>query len=116
MVSPPGVCRGSFSVLRAWSPETAAREQVVISEVMYDPLETEPGGEWIEIYNPGSYAVDLFGFKVGDEEMIGGSEGMLRFPEGALLPAKEVVLIANQATVFHAKYGFYPDFEIFIIS
>ena len=99
-------------IFRAWSPEEEARESLVISEVMYDPLETEPGGEWIEIFNPGLRSVDLAEFKVGDEEMIGGSEGMLGFPEGVILQSQDAIVIANQAVPFQAQYGFWPDFEM----
>ena len=27
---------------------------VVISEVMYDPADTEPNHEWVELFNPGT--------------------------------------------------------------
>ncbi len=56
-------------------------------------------------------AVDLSGFKIGDEELPGGSEGMFRFPEGAVIPPRGVHLVANQAASFFARYGFLPDYE-----
>lgn len=47
---------------------TAAEGALVITEVMNDtdnPI-AEPEGEWIEVYNPASYAVDLRGMRVRD--------------------------------------------------
>ncbi len=98
-------------VVRDWSPEAAAGRALLITEVMYDPLGDEPGEEWVEIYNPGNRSVDLSGFKIGDEELAGGGEGMLRFPEGAVILPGGVILVANQAANFAALYGFLPDYE-----
>ncbi|MCB9134880.1 MAG: lamin tail domain-containing protein [Anaerolineales bacterium] len=85
---------------------------LLISEVLYDHVGTEPTGEWIEIYNATSSPVDLTNFKIGDEETQGGGEGMYRFPDGTTLLSDETFVIANQATVFFAAYGFNPDFEL----
>lgn len=39
---------------------------LVITEIMTNPgAATDEDGEWIEVYNPGSKDVDLFGFEVG---------------------------------------------------
>lgn len=85
---------------------------LLISEVMYIPLEVEPDHEWIEIYNAGGASIDLTQFKIGDEETQGGGEGMLQFPSGASNGPGKVIVIANQATVFWAIYGSYPDYEM----
>ena len=58
-------------IIRASSPA------LLISEVLYDVVGTEPDGEWIEIYNAGASAIDLSGYKVVDEDEQGGGEGML---------------------------------------
>ncbi len=86
--------------------------QLLISEVQADPLAEEPGGEWIELYNPSEQDYPLAGFKIGDEEAAGGSEGMMAFPAGAQIDAGQVMVIANRASVFVAVYGFKPDFEL----
>ena len=49
----------------------AAPPSIVITEIMYNPAsdETEPGvGEWIEIVNAGTSAVDLGGWVFDDED------------------------------------------------
>jgi len=90
------------------TPETG---QLLLSEVLYDPLSAEPAGEWIELYNRAG-AVDLSGCKLGDEETPGEGEGMYLFPDGAAAEAGAVILVANQAAAFEADYGFKPDYEL----
>ena len=86
--------------------------RLLISEVLPDPLGEEPGGEWIEIYNPLGTGLLLEGIKIGDACAPGGREGMLRFPERAFIAGGQVLVIANQAGVFQSRYGFLPDFEL----
>lgn len=85
---------------------------LLISEFLPNPVGDEPGGEWIEIYNPGGKKLPLDGIKLGDERSPSGKEGMLRFPDGYRIGGGEVLVIANQAREFTESYGFRPDFEI----
>ncbi len=80
--------------------------------MLYFPLGANPEEEWFEVYNTGSGAANLYDYKIGDEETIGQGEGMMRFPPGSVLPAGEIIVIANQAVRFYSNYGFYPDFEL----
>jgi hypothetical protein len=43
-----------------------SRSHVVINEVLANPLGSEPGQEWLELYNDGSDVVDLQGWRVSD--------------------------------------------------
>ena len=85
---------------------------LIISEVMYDAVGTEPDEEWIEIYNAGASTIDLSNYKVGDEEEQGGGEGMLQFPVGASINSGQVIVVANKATAFFGVWGFKPDYEM----
>jgi len=86
---------------------------LLISEVLYDPAGSEdPLPEWIEIFNISNAVVNLACVKIGDEETRLGGEGMLRFPEGALLGPGDVAVVANRATSFSLVYGFPPSFEM----
>ncbi len=89
-----------------------AQDYLLITEVYYDPSGTEPDEEWIEIYNPGTSAVDLSEFKIGDEETQGGGEGMFQFPDGSSIAAEGVQVVANNGTAFEALYGFSPTYEL----
>ncbi len=85
---------------------------LLITEILPNPIGEEPGGEWFEIYNPGSKKLPLDGIKIGDEISPSGKEGLVRFPEGFMITGGEVLVIANQARAFEAEYGFRPDFEL----
>jgi glycerophosphoryl diester phosphodiesterase len=85
---------------------------LLISEVMNDPPGVEPAGEWIEVYNPGSQAVGLEAYRIGDAEFRGDGEGMFRFPPGSSLASGGVIVLANQGVAFFNQYGRLPDFEL----
>ena len=101
-----------FSLLTFSIPFTqAASSTIVISEVQYDPSGTEPGSEWIELYNLGGTTLDLSTYKLGDEETFGGGEGMYIFPSGFTMAPGQVVVIANKAADYFALFGTKPDLE-----
>jgi len=52
-------------------------DHLLITELMADPLAGQV--EWVEVYNPTAATVDLSGYKIGDEETIGGPEAMRQF-------------------------------------
>ncbi len=85
---------------------------LLLTEVHPNPAGAEPELEWVEIYNPGAHGIPLTGIKVGDETSPDGREGTLQFPDGYMIPAGGVKVIANHASAFFSEYGFYPDFEI----
>jgi len=41
---------------------------VIITEIMYDPNSQETVWEWVELYNPGSVALDLTGYVLDDND------------------------------------------------
>lgn len=86
---------------------------LLISEVGADPAGPEPGGEWVEIYNPRPYAIPLDGVKVGDGASAGDPEGMMAFPSGEEVKPGGVILLANRGAAFQARFGFLPDYEFY---
>ncbi|GAB4497810.1 MAG: hypothetical protein OHK0052_10080 [Anaerolineales bacterium] len=85
---------------------------LLISEVLYDPIGAEPANEWIELFNPNDFSLPMSGLHLGDEESQGGGEGMYTFPSGAQIAANGTLLIANNGAAFRTVYGFAPDYEI----
>jgi hypothetical protein len=85
---------------------------LLISEVLYDPTGSEPDSEWIEIYNAGPGEASLDAYKLGDEELAGGNEGMYMFPAGSRLAQGRTLIVAHRASAFAAAYGFPPDYEL----
>src|SRR3954463_15670889 len=41
------------------------RAEVIISEIMYDPQNTDTNREWVELFNTGTSAVSLNGWQFG---------------------------------------------------
>ncbi len=60
----------------------------------------------------GERAIDLSGYRLGDEERYGGGEGMLRFPAGSAAQPGEPFVVAQTARGFRALFGRDPQFEI----
>lgn len=53
---------------------------LVITEIMYDPNKnncTEPGCEWIEIYNATNFQVDLEGLRIQDSQLSMAAQGTI---------------------------------------
>jgi len=67
-----------------------AQAHVVISEVLANPLGSEPAQEWVELFNSGRVSVDLAGFQLVD----GGGETLLPSFE---LAAGAYVVLVNEA-------------------
>ncbi len=86
---------------------------LLITEVMYTTTGPDEAEEWVELANVGQEVIDLAGYKVGDEESVGGREGMQRFPaEGAWLEPGQVIIVARTAAGFQARWGFAPAYEM----
>jgi Lamin Tail Domain len=100
-------------LLNAWPPPTPTPKpgSVLITEILYDSAGVEPDQEWIELYNPGDLPFPMTKIWLGDEETLGGTEGMFRFPDGTLLHGGQIIIIANRASAFVQVYGRVPDFE-----
>jgi hypothetical protein len=86
--------------------------KLLLSEFLVRPLGIEPDGEWIEIYNAGATPLSLEDFKIGDEELRGGNESMLGFPDGAVLQPGQAVVVAYKGAAFFSAYGYFPDYEV----
>jgi hypothetical protein len=87
---------------------------LLISEIVYNEVSSDTTGEWIEIFNNGTTAIDLSNYKIGDEETSGATsttEAMHRFPAGASIAPREVQIVAVSATRFLTVYGFLPTYE-----
>ncbi|MGC8873229.1 MAG: lamin tail domain-containing protein [Chloroflexia bacterium] len=87
-------------------------DHLLVSEVLYDPSGSEPGEEWVELYNPTAQSVDLSGWSLGDAAVDGEyGSGRYLFPEGTRIGPRAVVVVAAQAA---DAIGFQPDLEFCI--
>jgi uncharacterized repeat protein (TIGR01451 family) len=84
---------------------------LLITQFLYDPPGTDTVEEWVQIQNVSLASVAITGFKLGDEETIGGGEGMRAFPAGGVLAPGQLVVVAVNAAGFQALYGVAPDYD-----
>ncbi len=92
--------------------QAAAEIPLRITEVSYRTLGNDSEEEWLEIANLGTAVLDLTDISLGDEETIGGREGMVRFPAGAQIGPGQAVVVAQTAVAFQRRFGFPPDYEL----
>lgn len=90
--------------------QTAAN--FLITEVYYDTPGADEEEEWIELAYLGAESLPLAGYKLGDEENKGQREGMMVFPEGAVVAPDQVLVVAQTASGFRKLYGVAPDYEM----
>jgi len=91
-----------------------ARGALLLSEVCFNEVGSDTTGEWIEIINTGSSAIDLTNYKIGDEEASGGTsltEALFQFPSGASIGPGQIQIVAVSATRFFTVYGINPTYE-----
>src|SRR5258705_1369519 len=55
-----------FLVLAVFLSLPAAGQDVVINEIMYNAPSANPAEEWVELYNRGTNAANLAGWKISD--------------------------------------------------
>ncbi len=72
-------------------PGVCAADNVIISEVLYDPSGTETGGEAVEIYNPTANSVDISGWVLATES----SSKDVTIPDGTFIGTHSFYLIAD---------------------
>ncbi|MBN2359884.1 MAG: hypothetical protein JXR83_10555, partial [Deltaproteobacteria bacterium] len=69
------------------------------------------GGPWIAVFNQSPLELLLEGYQIGDEETVGGDEGMARFPISTIRSLDRAV-VAWRASRFRSAFGRRPDFEL----
>lgn len=85
-----------LGLLAAAGLASGAQGQVIISEILANPNGGDVPGEWIEIYNPTSFPIDISGWFFADED--GGSSPSEPFPPGYVIePGEAIVIIGSGA-------------------
>lgn len=98
---------GTLSVLPSAlsTPASAATPgQVVITEWMYNPLQSAPvGSEFVEITNIGGASVDLATYSFDDDSRTPGAFPLAGL--GSLAPGESALITETPATTFRADWG-----------
>ncbi len=92
--------------------QTAVSTSLLITEIYYHSPGPDEEEEWIELAYFGAEPLDISRYKVGDEARAGGNEGMMRFPDGAVIQPEQVIVVAQTAVGFRGRFGFNPDYEM----
>ena len=93
----------------------AESDHVLVSEIMFKQAGSgDEMGEWIELYNPTAFPVDLSGWRLGDAVHAGDYERLYAFPAGATIVPYGTVVVARRAQAYQAlAYASkpVPDYE-----
>ncbi len=89
---------------------SAARAQVIISELMYNPQGTDLdtsvtpniSREWAEIYNSGSSAVNIGAWQFGDAA---DGQWASAFPANTMIQPHQALVVTGDATSFDLEWG-----------
>jgi hypothetical protein len=96
----PGM-KAFFAAVSLLFPAFSARAQVVINEIYYDPPDNTTPTEFLELFNTGTAALDLSGWKTD-------SGVTFDFPGGSTIPAGGYLVLAQDAAAFQTAFGFAP--------
>ncbi|MEJ6578214.1 MAG: lamin tail domain-containing protein [Akkermansiaceae bacterium] len=105
----------SFAILLSLLIVPVSYSNVWISEVLFNEVGGDIGGEWIELYNNGETEISLKGWSIGDEETEGASsltEAMMLFPDDLVIMPGQFVIVAANALTFESIHGFVPAVEV----
>ena len=96
----------SFMLLGAHQAfASTAGDNIIFSEVQYDPSGTEPKGEWFELYNPTAHPIDIHNWTFED------NHDTYQIPVSFILEPNHYYVFAHTASEFANEFGFAPDFE-----
>lgn len=102
----------SLLFLRGVTYQENSAATILISEIVYDTWRDDALNEWVELLVVSEAALEAGQIKLGDEEEVGGGEGMMRFPKETVFEPGEIVVVAQSAVDFWNVYGVYPSFEM----
>jgi len=86
-----GLLKNLFAVLMILTAVGTANAEVIITEVLYDPINTDSGGEFVELYNNGNSSADISGWTIRTETSVADAT----LPANILLPKNSHYLIAD---------------------
>lgn len=98
------VCLLAMAMMPAFC-DAAGADNVMISEVLYDPVGTETGGEAVELYNPTDSPIDIGNYAISTES----SATDATIPAGTVLEARTFYLVADASWSSSRDNASWPD-------
>lgn len=81
---------------------------ILINEIMPDPIADESLNEWVELYNNGAQPVDLNGWSIGDNSDLDKIGGGLYNGEGTIIPPKGYAIVTDDSTRVYNNFNVSP--------
>ena len=92
-----------LALLLFFSPNALAN--LIINEIMADPISDESLNEWIELYNGADHEINLSNYLIGDDQDNDTLEGGLYNQEGTIIPAYGYAIITDEATRVYNNFN-----------
>lgn len=91
---------GDLNLTAYLEPADPSENSLIINEIMHKPNDDYDSGDWIEIYNPSYYTLDISGWKIRDDDY----DHVYEIPEGTTIDAKNYLVIARDLDDFKEIY------------
>jgi hypothetical protein len=91
----------SMNIKAFFKPVSAAEIPLVINEINYNSPDIGNTGDWVEIYNPNDFDIDLEGWRVQD----GNIENEYRFEPQTIIEAKNFMVLCESVTLFDSVFN-----------
>jgi len=82
---------------------------IIITEIMADPIADETLNEWIEIYNNSTEEIDIQDWQIGDEKDTDTLEGGLYDKKGTIIPPEGYAIITDDSTRVYNNFNVSND-------
>lgn len=76
-------------------------ENIVINEISFNNSAQPDPGDWIEIFNKGTYDIDLSGWKLTDSD----TTHLFTFASNTLIKANDFLVVSNDMTKMKSVFG-----------
>ena len=87
---------------------TPAGDNIIISEVEYNPSGSENEAEWFELFNPTKDTIDIGGWTIQE-----GYTYYYTFPLSTTIASGDYLLVTNDTTAFQSEHsGITPDLDM----
>ena len=90
----------SNDVITAYFTGSAASPQITVSEFNYNADSAANSGDWIELWNYGSTALNISGWKLKD----GQENHVFTFPTGTVIPANGYLVVVEDSLKFDSQF------------
>ena len=84
-----------------FDPDSTIKNSPVINEIAYNPGNGYGSGEWVELYNPYSYPLDLSNWTISDTS---GNEFI--FPNNTVLNQDDYLIVSSDKIAFNNDYPY----------